>query len=750
MAKNKVATVGFKITAEGAQEYVKTVNQMETSQKKSAASFKLQNEEMKKTETQSEKLARKHQFLTSQIATQSDKVKAMKKAYEEESKTRSLSVAEVEKYEKKINSAEYALAKYKNELKDVEKAEKDYSKGLGQLGTKLTDNAEKIKNVGKTMTVIGGTAAGALTGAYAISQNLNKSWNTIAKSTGAVGDELKELKETAKDVYGSVASDSDDVATAVGDLNTRFGFTGSVLKDASVNFLRFAKVNELDVSSAIQLVSRAMGDASIPAEEYMSVLDTLTVASQNTGISMDVLTTNLAKYGAPMRALGFEVKESIALFSTWEKAGVNTEIAFSGMKKAISNWSAAGKDAKVEFKSMLEQIKNAPNIAAATTMAIETFGAKAGPDLADAIRGGRFEFESLLDTLAGADGQLAATGSEISTPMGKLTIATHNMELAMAEFGDVIAEVVAPIISDLVPIIQGVVKWIKELSPEAKGLIVAIVGIVAALLPLGVIMMGLMPIITGIGAAIGFLTSPIGLAILAIAAIVLAVTVFRDDILGIFTGLKDGIYQVFGPFADLIYGVLVKPFEDWFNAVIKVFDNLIAFVNNVLAGNWEDAWYNIVQIFGGLFDMLFAFVKVPFNAIIGLINLAIDGINTLLRTIDIPDWVPFVGGFKFPTVPHIPLLATGGILTKATLNIAGERGAEAVVPMTNGGVQQELANWILSGMEKIGANIGGNQPIQVVVNLDGKEIIKYLLDDVNKQQTNELQVQMRGFNYGRK
>lgn len=74
------------------------------------------------------------------------------------------------------------------------------------------------------------------------------------------------------------------------------------------------------------------------------------MAGQKSGISIDTLTANLAKYGAPMRALGIDTKTSIAMFAGWEKAGVNTEIAFSGMKKAISNWGAAGKDSTVEFK----------------------------------------------------------------------------------------------------------------------------------------------------------------------------------------------------------------------------------------------------------------------------------------------------------------------------------------------------------------------------------------------------------------
>ena len=75
-----------------------------------------------------------------------------------------------------------------------------------------------------------------------------------------------------------------------------------------------------------------MGDASINSDQYSRVLDNLAKAAQASGISVSNLTENLTKYGAPMRALGFETEQTIALFSSWEKAGVNTEIAFSGMK----------------------------------------------------------------------------------------------------------------------------------------------------------------------------------------------------------------------------------------------------------------------------------------------------------------------------------------------------------------------------------------------------------------------------------
>lgn len=165
----------------------------------------------------------------------------------------------------------------------------------------------------------------------------------------------------------------------VGEINTRLDFTGEQLRAASVQFLKFAKVNGADVNTAVQLVTRAMGDAGISADRYGEILDALTVAGQKSGISIDTLAGNLAKYGAPMRALGIDTKNAIAMFAGWEKAGVNTEIAFSGMKKAISTWGASGKDSTVEFQKTLAAIKSAPSIASATSMAIDVFRSESGP-----------------------------------------------------------------------------------------------------------------------------------------------------------------------------------------------------------------------------------------------------------------------------------------------------------------------------------------------------------------------------------
>jgi hypothetical protein len=49
-----------------------------------------------------------------------------------------------------------------------------------------------------------------------------------------------------------------------------------------------------------------------------------------------------------------------------------------------------------------------------------------------------------------------------------------------------------------------------------------------------------------------------------------------------------------------------------------------------------------------------------------------------------PSWVPELGGKGF-SVPNIPMLAEGGIVTGPTLAMIGEAGPEAVIPLSKMG-----------------------------------------------------------------
>lgn len=128
-----------------------------------------------------------------------------------------------------------------------------------------------------------------------------------------------------------------------------------------------------------------------------------------------------------------------------------------------------------------------------------------------------------------------------------------------------------------------------------------------------------------------------------------------------------------------------------------VFDGLIQFITGAFTGNWSQAWEGVKQIFGNAFDALVELCKIPINAVIGVINGAVKGINSILgKVTTIPDWVPVVGGQSFSMqLPTIPMLAKGGFTNG--VSIAGEAGTEAVISFDPSVRSANIANWQKAG-----------------------------------------------------
>lgn len=430
-----------------------------------------------------ELVSQKQQILKESIEQTSKKLEELKKAQEMADDTIAnggkISQENYRNLQREIINTQNKLNNLKAEASNWTKA----GRSIEEFGNKVTNISNKIDKIGTTLTTnLTLPIVGLTTTAIASMNAVDEGLDTIATKTGATGSAAKELQQIYKEVASEVPGEFGDIGAAIGEINTRLDLTGDKLKTASVDFLKFAKVNGVDVNTSVQLVTRAMGDAGIEADKYSELLDMLTVAGQKSGISIESLTTNLAKYGAPMRALGIDTKNAIAMFAGWEKAGVNTEIAFSGMKKAISNWGAAGKDSTKEFSKTLKEIEKCPTIAKATTKAIEVFGAKAGPDLADAIKGGRFEFQKYIDALDSGTGTIESTYSQIVDEVDDAQLAMQNAKIAMHDAGEVAAKSLGPILLDLSKQFKGLMERFDKLSDKEKkqilnmGLMVASIG----------------------------------------------------------------------------------------------------------------------------------------------------------------------------------------------------------------------------------------------------------------------------------
>lgn len=179
--------------------------------------------------------------------------------------------------------------------------------------------------------------------------------------------------------------------------------------------------------------------------------------------------------------------------------------------------------------------------------------------------------------------------------------------------------------------------------------------------------------------------------------------------------------------------VLCRSISSIWEGIKKVFNGIITFITGVFSGNWEQAWEGIKDIFGGIFDMLAGLVKAPINAVIGIINEAINLINKI--GFEVPDWVPFIGGEEFKIdIPKLEYLAQGGVVNKATLGVFGEAGTEAVIPLKRNTQGLDLIAEKLA--ERLPVSDGSNGATYVInlVLENGKVLTRMVLDNIKEYE----------------
>lgn len=217
--------------------------------------------------------------------------------------------------------------------------------------------------------------------------------------------------------------------------------------------------------------------------------------------------------------------------------------------------------------------------------------------------------------------------------------------------------------------------------------------------------------------------------------------------------------DVFGPPLSQFFSNLVAHIKacignivDRVNGIITALKGVIQFIVGVFTGDWEKAWTGIKNIFGGIFDSLVSFVKIPLNGIIGAINRVLSAICTAVNvairainkiSVDLPEWAGgYHIGFNFAeiTPPQIPYLAKGTVVPAnygEFLAVLGDnkRETEVVSPLST--IEKALEN-VLS------RHSGQGQDINLKVYLDGEivyqNVVKHNQDAKRSMGVNPLAV----------
>lgn len=381
----------------------------------------------------------------------------------------------------------------------------------------MMDVADMAGQVGQKMVDAGKMTVDAWS-------EIDEAMDTITTKTGLTGEALRELQEIGTDIATSMPTSFKNAGDAVGELNTQFGFTGEKLKSSSELLIKYAEINNTDISGSALSAKQAIEAYGLSAEDLGMILDNVTKVSQNTGQSVDTIIQKAIDGAPQIKGLGLSFEEGAVLIGRFEKSGVDSSAALSSLSKAAVNYAKDGKTLTDGLNETISAIKNSSSETEALSIASEVFGSKAAPRMVDAIQRGAFSFDDLASAAKESSGTVSTTFDETLDPIDKLTQYSNQAKEGMAELGGKLLETVIPALEPLMGMLESAVNWFTSLNETDQQTIV-ILGLVttAVMMLLGAIA----PLVIAIG-AIG---APIGIVVAAIAGAIAAITLIIQAIM---------------------------------------------------------------------------------------------------------------------------------------------------------------------------------------------------------------------------
>ena len=556
------------------------------------------------------------------------------------------------------------MGKYKDMINNVYK---------DNFGESINDVAEAMATVNQNMSYLDDSALQRCTEyAYTLSDTFGYD---VAESTRAADTLIKNYGVSAREAFNLITQGA----------QSGMDYSGEMIDSINEYSVQFKKLG-------------------LDAEDMFSIFAN---GAQNGAFNLD--------------KVGDAVKEfSIRAIDGSDTTKQGFEALGMDAAKMAERFGAGGDSAKEAFNEVIKGLAEMDDPVAQSAAGVNLFGTMwedLGPQVitsmstaSDAIDKSKESVEKLVnvkyDTLSGALGGLWRTIQvDVLQPIGNQLI---------------------PYVTKGISFIQKFTdKW-NKLEPATQKTIVKF-GMVAA--ATGPVLLGFGKVSTGIGTLVsdtgkigsvlkkltgesGFsglakvMTGPFGIA--AAAVVTAAVLVYQNwDKIGPiiqkigqrFADFWKTVQPQLEPFINLVKEVasyleetlepafkivwkaagdyVVKFFDDVsvvIDGALGVFEGIITFLTGVFQGDWEKAWNGIVQAVGSIFGTLESLVKTPINAVINLVNKAIEAINKI--SVDLPSAVG--GGHIGFNIPTITTLAKGTDYWQGGIVQISEKGGEIV------------------------------------------------------------------------
>lgn len=724
-----------------------------------------------------ELLAQKQRILTEQIENTTEKLerlRSVQKQVEEQYARGDIGAEQYRAFRREIIKTESQLDGFKKELAAIDdiQSPKNLKKDFQEVTKEVEQAKEEIKNVGSELTnMIAGAAAGVGI-AEIIEQSLDLS--KLDTKIDITFDIPEESKAAVKEAINVVTSYEIDVEEALEGVRRQWALNADASDEANARIVKGAAVIAsayagLDFTELIQEINEIAGELEITDEEALGLVNSLL----KIGFPPEQIDI-IAEYGQQLRRAGYEAEDIQAIMA----AGVRTDTwnidnLLDGLKEGRIRMAEFGEEvpkamgelldkagiSKKQFQEWGQAVAKGGEEGLIAMQQVVQAVAKIEDEttknaIATQIWGTMWEDqgENIIETLMGIDENLMYTEENQELLNQTIEQMSADPAVQLKEALGQIKIALEPLLLWIADFVSKIAEWIEE-NPKLAATITAIVTVLAILSGL---LMGLMPIITGLSAAamalnMGLLPmAGIVLGIIAAIAALIAIGValwknwdtIKEKANEAWENIKQAWENLKAKTTEVFQNVKQSISDAWQNAKQKTQE----FLNNIRQ-SWEnlktktkETFDNIkngiIDAFNGVKNKVQSIWNGIWSTIKGFINRIIDGINAMIGGLNklsfkAPDWVPVIGGKSFGiSIPKIPRLARGGVVSEPTLAMVGDAGhgnPEIVAPKK---LLKDIMKEVLNEMQP-----RSKQPVIFqLVTPDTRILAEWLVDDITELQ----------------
>lgn len=245
------------------------------------------------------------------------------------------------------------------------------------------------------------TAVGAVTkNLYDLGAEWDSVFDNIQIKTGATGPQLEALKNSTKNISGSVPEDIGKIGDVVAQTSRSLHLTGTELDSVSESIANLGRLTGEDIN--VRKLGESFRMFGIDSTQMIPQLDSLLQASQTTGIGINDLVTSAVNGGYQLKEFGFNFGQATSLITSLQQIGVDADLVMAPLTKALKNIAKEGGNPADVLRQTVDQVKQLISLGKddeAMTKVNNLFGGKGGLKIFEAIKNNALDVDTLNKSL---------------------------------------------------------------------------------------------------------------------------------------------------------------------------------------------------------------------------------------------------------------------------------------------------------------------------------------------------------------